>query len=100
MIFVLFLLTACANDHYVVIPHSLGSDENLKADLQNCKMSAVHQYNIQKSSVSDILSIAGPIGSLASVGVSENDDSPIKLKDLNPMTEQCMKKKGYNGTSS
>lgn len=93
ILYLCLLLTACANDSYKIIPHTQGSQSKMSSDLYDCKMQVHHEYHDQKSTLSDL-----PLG-LISVGISEADDSPIKLGDLNKMVEQCMLKKGYSGTS-
>lgn len=99
--FALLGLTACANDNYSVMPGSKGSQVRLSDDLLACKMRVNHEYYDQKTWLSSAAEgLGGAAGGLVSVGVTEVDGSTIKVGDLNSRVEDCMRGKGYEGTSS
>jgi len=96
-------IVACAEDHYTVIPNGPGSEAKMSGDLKECKRIAVHAYSEGRfnggSAVGGAIggALGGAIGGLLDASTTTND---MKPSDINRMTEQCMKSRGYIGTSS
>lgn len=86
----LLLLAGCAQNNYQVIPGGHADMDDMKSTLDACRKTTIHSYYAQQSVLSKI-----PVGGLISVGISEMDDSQIKLKDIEPMVQKCMNDKGY-----
>jgi hypothetical protein len=97
------VLSACANDHYTVIPNGPGSEVRMADDLWDCKMAAEARYQHATSHNAVALGVLfGPIG--AGVGGSidqekEKDNPGAQLSNINPNIERCMHEHGYDGTS-
>lgn len=101
---VLFLmLSGCAHDNYTVIPNRNGSQEQMVSDLHDCKMEAIHVYYASKPDNTGVAIAAGSLGGAiggAIAGLAASDDGSMKASEINPYTENCMKKRGYTGKSS
>ena len=97
------VLSGCANDHYVVIPGGAGSQAQMASTLHDCKDQTMHAYFSGQSHngavVGGVLggAVGGAIG--GAMDASNQPTDAIKLSDLNPMIERCMRERGYDGTS-
>ena len=98
-----FFVTACANDHYTVIPGGNGSQERMAADLAQCKQDVLDRYYHDQHQSGAIVggvlggAVGGAIGGAVDAG--NTPDHPMKLSDLDPAIERCMYEHGYTGTS-
>jgi hypothetical protein len=88
----LVFLSGCANDNYSVIANGRGSQQQMAGDLKACKISVVNEYESGHSHLAPLL---GAIGG----AVAPDDDNAMKLSDMNPAIEKCMREHGYVGTS-
>ena len=72
----------------------------MAADLQACKHDVLAEYFRQQSHSGAIVGgvLGGAVGG-AIGGALDADSSSMKSSDIDPAVEQCMKKKGYIGTS-
>lgn len=102
---IIFFLSACAHDNYVVTPKGHGSQERLVNDLHLCKEEVNHVYFSDKPDTGFLAGAAGALGGGiggalvgAGTGLSTPSNS-MKLSDVDPYIEKCMLKKGYIGTS-
>ena len=77
---VFLLLAGCATDNYTVMRGGKGSQERLNDDLWACRHQVINQHMIDQG---------GPFGIFT--GGDKND--------LNVKMEECMKAKGYTGTT-
>ena len=89
----LFVLSACARDNYTVISNGPGSQERMAADLKSCKLAVLHQYAQQSHIV-----LGGAVGGVIG-GALNSSNNTMTPADIDPAIEQCMREKGYVGTS-
>lgn len=102
----LLLLAGCAN-HYSASDGSINSDK-LASDTKECNQEATRAYYASQppvgaGQVAGLVAgglvggaIGGAIGG-AAFGTAESDNSGVmKLSDINPYVDKCMKERGYN----
>lgn len=101
LVFLIFF-TACAMDNYIVITGGGGSQEHMADDLKACKREAFHSYFEGRSQNGAVVGavLGGAIGgALGGALDAKNATNEMKTSDIDPAIEQCMRKRGYEGTS-
>lgn len=92
------LLTACANNNYAVIAGGPGSLTEMGSVLRTCRydsMQAVAQDQPHGGLLVGAV-LGGAVGAVIGAAV----DGPGSPKpDVNQLIEQCMRQRGYDGTS-
>ena len=86
----------CAEDHYSVMPDSPGLQARLVSDLRACKQWALNEHFARQNQVlNGVLGLAlGAVGGIITAATQPAENNPNRL------TEQCMRQRGYVGTSS
>lgn len=96
----LIALSGCASDHYTPM------DYGMSDALSSCKKESIHKYYADKPDLGMINGAAGVAGGAIGGALAgaltgaATPDSAMKLEEINPYIEKCMKKNGYIGTSS
>jgi len=90
------LLSGCAHDSYAVRGGS-ASEARMHADAKECALDAVKTYYDRRNGVGVMVGafVGGPVGAAAGYAVDESDDKLMKLSELKPTVENCMRAKGY-----
>ena len=96
---VLLVLCGCAHDDYRVVDQSLGSDAAMLTDLRACKRASIDRYFSDYREGGAIIggALLGPLGAVVG-GAIDNSERPSP-SIMNRFTEECMRAKGYEGTS-
>lgn len=92
-------LAGCAHDSYSIIPGTTASQAAMAADTRACKQEVIHEYFADKPDTgwAGGLGIFGAIGGAAAGAIEASDTPPnaMKLSDMKPAIEACMRAKGY-----
>lgn len=97
----LFALAGCTSDNY--IPKDAGMNDAL----HTCKKEANDKFYADNSPLGGIgAGAAGVLGGgiggalVGAISAANAPDTAMRASDINPYTERCMNKKGYEGTST
>jgi hypothetical protein len=91
------VVSACARDNYTVIEGGQGSQAAMAADLKDCKHQAVEKH-FQGRPMMGAPAAIGPVGPFIDAATTE--PNPNRDVPINRLVEDCMRQKGYEGTSS
>jgi hypothetical protein len=99
--FAVLALTACAHDNYEVIPGGAGSQARLTSDLRACKRIAIDEYLAKTRPDRGTTALAGVLaGGIGGAVVGAASLDQTELDKIDPRIEECMREKGYDGTST
>ena len=94
----LALLTACANNHYAVIAGGPGSPAEMQPALSSCRYGSMQ--TVGQAQPHGGLLVGAVLGGAVGAVVGAAVDGPGSPKpDVNQLIEECMRQRGYDGTS-